>query len=118
MANHNNTGKKGEALAVEYLTKKNFNVLHLNWRHSHYEIDIIATSDNILHFIEVKTRRSTKFGMPEESVTDKKLQNLINAADEFLYQFPQWKRVQFDVLSINIKPDSSVEFYFIEDVYL
>ncbi len=88
MANHNNTGKKGELLAAAYLTKNGFEILHSNWRHAHYEIDIIATLGNILHFIEVKTRRSTKFGLPEESVSSKKLQNLINAAEEFLYQFP------------------------------
>lgn len=118
MANHNKTGKQGELLAVDYLKAKGFSMLHTNWRYSHYEIDIIASYEEVLHFVEVKARRTAKFGLPEESVSNKKLQNLINAAEEFLYQYPQWKRVQFDVLAITINTTDNIEYFFIEDVYL
>lgn len=118
MAKHNNTGKEGELLAADYLRSKGFTIHHTNWRHSHYEIDLIASLNDILHFVEVKTRRSLKFGFPEESVTSKKLQHLIDAADVFLYQFPQWKRVQFDVLSLMLIAGKEPEYFFIEDVYL
>ncbi|MBN8787306.1 MAG: YraN family protein [Terrimonas sp.] len=117
MANHNNTGKKGELLAADYLKDNGFIILHTNWRYSHYEIDIIASRDNTLHFVEVKARRSIKFGLPEESVSNKKLQNLVNAAEEYLYQYPEWKRVQFDVLAITLSRQAA-EYFFIEDVYL
>ncbi|MCC6289641.1 MAG: YraN family protein [Chitinophagaceae bacterium] len=117
MANHNDTGKKGEQLAVDYLKDHGFDVLYTNWRFAHFEIDIIATCNNILHFVEVKARRSTKFGLPEESVSNKKIQNLINAAEAFLYQYPEWKRVQFDVLSVMIYREKA-DYFFIEDVYL
>ena len=89
----------------------------LTWRYSHYEVDIIAAKNDILHFIEVKARRSKAFGNPEESVTKKKIENLMKAAEEFLYQFPQWKRIQFNILSINIINDQP-EFFLIEDVSL
>ena len=102
MAEHNLTGKTGEALAVVYLSEKGYHILHRNWRHSRWEVDIIAEKDSILHFVEVKTRRTKKFGRPEENVDKKKIQNLINAAEEYLYQHPQWKRIQFDVLAITI----------------
>lgn len=118
MTNHINTGKQGEQLAVQYLTEKAFTVMHTNWRYARYEIDIIASHEDVLHFIEVKTRRSGKFGFPEESVTDKKLQHLINAAEAFLTAYPEWKRVQFDVLSITLAGNKAVEYFFIEDVYL
>jgi len=118
MAQHNKTGNLGEAMAVEYLTGKGFTVLHQNWRHSHWEVDIIASKDNVLHFAEVKTRRTKKFGHPEEAVSKKKIQNLINASEEYLYQFPQWKRIQFDILAITILKDEPVEYFLIEDVYL
>ncbi len=118
MASHNQTGITGEAMAVNYLTEKGFAILHQNWRHSHWEVDIIASKDSILHFIEVKTRRTKKFGHPEEAVSKKKIQNLINASEEYLYQFPEWKRIQFDILSITILKDEPVEYFFIEDVYL
>lgn len=118
MAQHNLTGNKGEALAVQYLSGKGYTIMHKNWRHSHWEVDIIAEKDGILHFIEVKTRRTKKYGHPEEAVSNKKIQNLINAAEEYLYQQPQWKRVQFSILSITILKDEPVEYFLIEDVYL
>lgn len=118
MAQHNNTGRLGEAMSVEYLSGKGFRVLHRNWRHSRWEVDILAEKDGILHFIEVKTRRTKKFGNPEDSVDKKKIQNLINAAEEYLYQHPEWKRIQFDVLSVSLIKDEPVVYFLIEDVYL
>lgn len=118
MTNNNNTGVLGENLAVDYLLKKGFSILHRNWRHRHWEVDVIATLGNTLHFIEVKTRRTKKFGFPEEDVSKKKLENLINAAEEFLFLNPEWKRLQFDILSINLSKNSPAEYFFIEDVYV
>jgi putative endonuclease len=118
MARHNETGKKGERLAADYLQQQGFTVLHCNWRHQHYEIDIIATRGAVLHFIEVKTRQSLTYGMPEESVTHKKIRSIVTAGVAFQYQHPQWKRVQYDVLSIMILDQQTPEYLFIEDVYL
>ncbi len=118
MALHNKTGKMGEVMAAAYLVKNGYSILHQNWRHSRLEVDIITEKDNILHFIEVKTRRSQTFGLPEDAVDKKKVRNMIDAAEEYLYQHPQWKRVQFNVLAITILKDEPVEYFFIEDVYL
>lgn len=118
MAGHNHTGKTGEQMAIEYLRMQGFSILHTNWRYSHYEIDIIASKNNMLHFIEVKTRRNTTFGYPEESVSKKKIKNLLNGADEYLHQNPGWKKVQYDVLSISMLKNQPIEYFFIEDVYL
>ena len=71
MAHHITTGKLGEQMALEYLLKNGFVILHKNWRHSHWEVDVIASLKGILHFIEVKTRRTKKFGYPEDDVTKK-----------------------------------------------
>ena len=117
MATHNDLGKEGEALAVKWFIQHGYEILHTNWRHSHYEVDMIASRKNVLHFIEVKARRSKKFGYPEEGVGKKKIQNLMNAAEEFLHQFPEWKRIQFDILSILLKKDAP-EYFLIEDVSL
>lgn len=118
MAQQNLLGKQGEDLAESFLTQKGFTVLHRNWRHSHYEIDIIAEKGKVLHFVEVKLRSYKAFGMPEESVTKKKMKFLMQAADQFLYKHPQYKHIQFDILSINAAPDKESEYFFIEDVYL
>ena len=118
MAHHNSTGALGEKMAITWLTRKGFEILHQNWRHSHWEVDIIASLNNVLHFIEIKTRRTKKFGFPEEDVTKKKLINLINASEEFIYQYPEWKNIQFDILSITLSKNQPVEYFFIEDVHV
>lgn len=119
MAMHHETGKKGEALAMEYFIGNGYTIMHKNWRYKHWEVDIIASKAGILHFIEVKTRNSLKFGYPEENVDERKLNKLISAAEQFLYQFPEWQRIQFDILAINIDAKTgNPAFFLIEDVYL
>lgn len=118
MAKHNDTGKAGEAMGIEWLTANGYIVKELNWRHSHWEVDAIAAKNTVLHFIEIKTRRSKKYGLPEEKVGKKKIQNLINAAEEYLHLNPQWQRIQFNILSILIIKNEPVEYFLIEDVYL
>ena len=110
-------GRSGEQLAVEYLQRIGFQLLHRNWRYRHWEIDIIATKNDTIHFIEVKTRTSAYFGTPEQNITPRKMQNLMNAASAYLYQFPQWKRIQFDALSIILK-GRDADYFYIEDIYL
>lgn len=116
MATHNNTGKYGEALARRYFMDNGYEILHINWRHRHWEVDLIISKNNVLHFVEVKTKNSNEFGYPEESVNIKKIKNLLSAAEEYLMIYPQWQRIQFDILSVTLKPN--LTFYFIEDVYL
>ena len=118
MAKHIHTGKIGEQLGESFFIQQGYSILEKNWRHSHWEVDIILSKNNVLHFVEIKTRRSKKFGLPEEKVGAKKIQNLINAAEQYLYIHPEWKRIQFDILSIIIAGDGTVEYFLIEDVYL
>ena len=118
MATHNTTGKKGEQLAVQYLQQQGFEIVTINWRFSHYEIDIFALKNEVLHFIEVKTRTGNRFGYPEESVSEKKLESLMKGAAEYLEQNSYLRRVQYDVLSITMLKNRIPEFFFIEDVYL
>ena len=118
MAVHNQLGKRGEQMAEEYLLQHGYQVLHRNWRHSHYEIDLIALKNVVLDFVEVKLRSSKKFGLPEQNVKKKKFQSLLLAADEFLFQNRQYRHVQYDILSINVAVNTKPEFFLIEDVYL
>ena len=118
MAVHNQLGKRGEQMAEQYLLQHGYQVLHRNWRHSHYEIDIIAIKQQVLHFVEVKLRSSKTFGLPEQFVKKKKFKSLLRAADEFLFQNQQYRHVQYDILSINVSVNLAPEFFLIEDVYL
>ena len=117
MAKHNQTGKDGEELAALYLLERGYTILYRNWRHRNWEVDIIATKNKRLHIIEVKTRTSARFGHPEENMDNKKMQSLINAAEEFMYQNPGWQQLQFDILAITII-QKEVEYFLIEDAYL
>ncbi|HTL07168.1 MAG TPA: YraN family protein [Chitinophagaceae bacterium] len=118
MAKHQLLGKQGELLAAAWLQAKGFTILEVNWRHSYYEIDIVATINQVLHFIEVKTRVNKKFGEPEESVGKKKIARMLTAGAAYHAANPQWTRVQYDVLSISLLPGETIDYFFIEDVYL
>jgi putative endonuclease len=119
MASHNELGKEGEEMAARWLKENGFELLHRNWRHSHYELDIVATKGKFLHFVEVKARKASPFGgHPEDSVTKKKFKHLQKAADEYLFLHPGHKWISYDILSITLHNDKEAEYFFIEDVFL
>jgi putative endonuclease len=90
MAPHNAFGKLGEKLAANWLIEKGYEILHQNWRYSWYEIDIIAKKENTLHIIEVKVRKHSPFGFPEESVSKKKFRKLKKAITFFTDREPEY----------------------------
>lgn len=118
MATHLDVGKAGEKLAEEYLLQNGYSMLHRNWHYSHYEIDLIAVKDNLLHFIEVKYRSSNWGGHPEEAVNKKKIKDLLKAVDQYLFLNPQYDNFHLDILSITELPSKPIEYFFIEDVTL
>jgi putative endonuclease len=115
--NNKYTGKKGEEMAAAYLIKNGYNIVERNWRFKHWEVDIIASKGNCMHFFEIKTRSSDMYGHPEESISKQKMMNLRNAAEEYQYVHPEWKYVQFNVLAIKMFFNQPVEIMLFEDVY-
>lgn len=93
-------GQQGEAVAVEYLLGKNYNILEQNWRIGHLEVDIIASTEEFLVIVEVKTRKSNVFGEPEEFVTKQKQNHLIRAASIYIEKTGITKEVRFDIISV------------------
>jgi putative endonuclease len=118
MPEHIELGKLGENLACDFLQRQNYTILFRNWRYSNAEIDIIASHEKVLHFIEVKTRSTKNYGEPEDSVNSKKMKKLIDAAEAFQEEQPEWTRIQFDILSITMEKGNAVEYFLLEDVYL
>lgn len=118
MAQHNDLGKEGEALALEYLRKNDYEILHCNWRYLKCEIDIIAEKDTKLHIFEVKCRHFFPGAFPEESVSKKKFGFVKKAAEEYLYKHPHYRHIQFNVLSITFHKYKEPDFFLIEDVFL
>ena len=112
-------GNLGETKACEYLIQHNFKILHQNWRTGHLEVDIIACDENCkkLHFIEVKTRSTQQFGYPEESISNKKMDNLKKAASIFLNNNCSYTQIQFDVIAITINKNIVQEIFVINDVF-
>ena len=68
MAAHNELGQWGENLAAEYLRSKGYVIINRDWHSGHRDLDIIAEDDDVVVFVEVKTRRNNIFGAPEEAI--------------------------------------------------
>ncbi|HLA57276.1 MAG TPA: YraN family protein [Puia sp.] len=117
MAAHNEFGKAGEQMAAEWLELHGFQIVCRNWRFRRYEVDIIASRDRILHFIEVKSRHDDLFGKPEDWVNRRKGRHLLSAGEAFQDKYPEWTHIQYDIVSILLTPDSKPDLFFIEDVY-
>lgn len=115
--NNIDKGNLGENVATAYLLQNGYTIIARNWRHKHWEIDIVAHKNNTLHIIEVKTRTNNKFGNPEESIGVKKMNHLKNAAEAYLLQQEQFIKIQFDVIAIQMKSNLVEELFLIEDVY-
>ncbi len=116
MAKHNETGIKGEEIAKNFLQRKGYKILDTNWRFEKMEVDIVATFAELLIFVEVKTRSTNYFGYPEDSVTDKKQDLLKTAAEEYLFQNPQYEQIRFDIVSITMS-DNKEEIQHFEDAF-
>lgn len=103
MAEHIETGKKGEELAAEFLTSQGIKILHRNWRIGHYELDLVAREGDTVVVTEVKTRKSLYGGEPEVSVTRMKQKTLIKAANAYVMHYGINLPVRFDIISVVIK---------------
>jgi putative endonuclease len=117
MAAHNEFGKSGEQIAADWLELSGFELISRNWKFGRYELDIIASRDNVLHFIEVKSRRDDNFGKPEDWVNWKKGKHMLTAGVAFQEKNPKWLQIQYDILAILLTPEGKQDIFFIEDVY-
>ena len=77
-------GAWGEARAREHLLAQGFTLHASNWRCRDGELDLVAEVEGTLVFVEVKTRRSSAFGGPEEAVSARKVRHLVQAALAYL----------------------------------
>ena len=118
MASHIDVGKEGEKLAEAWLQTQGYTILHRNWRHGRFELDLISTKNGLLRFIEVKLRQSNQYGYPEAAVTKKKYRDLQQAMMQYLLLNPQYNDFRLDVLAITQHSLDDVEYFLIEDVVM
>ena len=116
MADHNDLGKLGEEMAVEFLQKNGYEILETNWTFQKAEIDIIAKKENTLAIIEVKTRSSLDFGLPQDFVKPKKIQLLVKAVNEYVISKDLDIEVRFDIIAVH-KEGSTFEIEHIMDAF-
>lgn len=101
-------GKWGEDLALKYLTENGLELISRNFRTPDGEIDLVMFSKDQLVFVEVKTRKNSEYSLPEEAVTDEKIEHLVAAAEWFLQKNPAYHdNWRIDVISILGTPSSS-----------
>ena len=117
MAEHNDLGKLGEELAVEFLRKEGYRILETNWMFQKAEIDILAQKENILAVVEVKTRSSLDFGLPQDFVKPKKIQLLVKAVDAFVSERDLDIQVRFDIIAVHKEDKSFVIEHLIDAFY-
>ncbi|MCF6129667.1 YraN family protein [Flavobacterium sp. AS60] len=116
MAEHNELGKFGEELAVEFLQKNGYAIMETNWTFQKAEIDIIAQKDNIVAAVEVKTRSRIDFGLPQDFVKPKKIQLLVKAVNEYIVSNDLDAEVRFDIIAI-YKEEKTYKIEHIEDAF-
>lgn len=110
MAKNSNIGRWGEDIAESVLAKEGFAIRERNWRNGHHEIDIVASRGDTLAIVEVKTR-TDKEENPFESIDNKKISNLVAAAEAYIRIKELPHKVRFDVIGVLGTPEDYIVEY-------
>ena len=96
-------GNKGEDIAVELLKENGYKIIERNFSGKFGEIDIVAQDGPTLVFVEVKTRKDLRYGMPQEAVTKSKLYKIKKTAEYYSLLHPELpKKLRIDVVGLII----------------
>lgn len=117
MADHNELGKKGEKLAIDFLIKNEYHILEKNYRYLKAEVDIIAQKGNVLAVVEVKTRSTDFYGDPQDFVNPKKIKLLLSAIDYYVIEKDFDVEVRFDIIAI-IHKNNKTKITHLKDAFL
>ncbi len=118
LAPHIEKGKIGEDLCAAYLEKKGWRIAERNWCAGRGEIDIIAwAAENLLVFIEVKTRSSDNFGGPERGITAHKRKKLAKTAGLYMESIGYEWEIRFDVVAVILRHGKLIDFRHVEDAF-
>ncbi len=119
MANTIRTGAAGEKIARDYLRAKGYSIVASNWSTTFGELDIVAKRDDLLVFVEVKTRRGASTESALEAVTPAKHERLLKAAYQYLHEHDidadsQWR---MDVIAVAIAAKGRPQIDHVEDAF-
>ena len=108
MAAHNDLGYKGEEMAAEFLQQKGYCILDRNWANKgRKELDIVAIKDDVVVFVEVKTRKLGSVTTPISAVDDRKQRRICLAADSYLKSHHITLQYRFDIIGIVYNDEAS-----------
>lgn len=110
-------GNLGELTAVNFLKSKGYVILEQNFRSGRDEADIIAQINDIIVFVEVKTRSGNAFGEPHEAVDKRKVRALVRCADAYLRNIDSSVEIRFDVIGVYTDGNNNFLPYHIEDAF-
>lgn len=111
-------GRDGESVATSFLEKNGYKISEKNFAFKNGEIDIIAESEGVIHFVEVKTRKSVEYGTPAMAVDNRKQAKIIKVAEHYLtmrntYDAP----CSFDVMEVFKFKDGHYAINHIENAF-
>jgi len=111
-------GARGEDLAVRYLKKKGYKVIERNYRCQWGEIDLVAREGDTLVFVEIKSRSSSGFGLPQDAVNRFKQNKLIEVARAYVAErrLTEDITMRFDVVAVQLTP-SGPDIELIQDAF-
>lgn len=112
-----NTGLIGEKLALEFLKNKGFELITKNYASRYGEIDIIMCNDNYIIFVEVKSRKNTRYGTPAQAVTYKKQKKIIITASEWITLNKINLQPRFDVVEVYMDSYKKTKIVHIENAF-
>lgn len=118
MAQHNELGRWGEALAARTLEAKGYHIIARDWKDGHKDLDIVAEHDGCLVIVEVKTRRNAAYLSPEQAVDRKKIKNITLAANRFVKSNCIDLPIRFDIVAITGKDEEHCKIEHIEDAFM
>jgi putative endonuclease len=116
VAEHNELGRWGEDIAASYLLEKGFVILERDWHSGHRDIDIVAMKDEVIVFVEVKTRRNRMFTDPETAVDWRKMRSLRLSANHYVNYCKTDRDIRFDVVTVVGMPGATPEIQHLEDI--
>ena len=110
-------GAYGEHKAKLFLEHRGYDIKETNWRFKRYEIDIIACFQDLLVFIEVKTRSHSDVTSPEGAVTRSQWSNIARAAGVYMNCIDYNWEVRFDIIAVSLFQDGTDEIEHFKDIY-
>ena len=113
MSQRAKTGKTGEAIAAGFLKNKGYQLVARNYKKLGGEIDIIARNNEVIKLVEVKSKSSAAKFFPEQNLSKKKFENIVNTYKHFIFENPEYESLDphIDVIIVEVSNSPKVKHF-------